>query len=111
MALVFTFGGVAPDDVLRSYVILLGTAFAYGAIGLFVSALVKRTQAATVINLVVVIFLTAGTAFIFLFWTAMTGNSGFLPDRPDRDDNPSRRSPSARPRPSCGSTRSWPRST
>ena len=88
VALVFTFGGVAPDDVLRSYVILLGTAFCYGAIGLFVSALVKRTQAATVINLVVVIALTAGTAFIFLFWTAMTGNSGFLPDRPARNENP-----------------------
>ena len=34
------------------------------------------------------IFLTAGTAFIFLFWTAMTGNCGFLPDQPTRDDNP-----------------------
>jgi ABC-type transport system involved in multi-copper enzyme maturation permease subunit len=88
VALVFTFGGVAPDDVLRSYVILLGTAFCYGSIGLFVSALVKRTQAATVINLVVVIALTAGTAFLFLFWTAMTGNSGFLPDRPVRNENP-----------------------
>ena len=43
------------------------------------SALVSRTQAATVINLVTVIALTAGTAFIFIFWTAMTGNSGFLP--------------------------------
>ena len=64
------------------------TAFTFGAIGLFVSALVKRTQAATVINLVAVIFLTAGTGFIFLFWTAMTGNSGFLPDEPTRDDNP-----------------------
>ena len=88
VALVFTFGGITPDDVVRAYVILLGTAFAFGAIGLFVSALVKRTQAATVINLVAVIFLTAGTAFIFLFWTAMTGNSGFLPDEPTRDQNP-----------------------
>jgi len=88
VALVFTFGGVAPDDVLRSYLILIGTAFCYGAIGLFVSALVKRTQAATIINLVTVIFLTAGTAFIFIFWVAMAGNSGFLPDRPVRDDNP-----------------------
>lgn len=88
VALVFTFGGVAPDDVVRSYAILLATAFAYGAIGLFVSALVRRTQAATVINLVTVIALTAGTAFIFIFWTAMTGSSGFLPDQPRRDDNP-----------------------
>jgi ABC-type transport system involved in multi-copper enzyme maturation permease subunit len=88
VALVFTFGGIAPEDVFRAYVILLATAFTFGAIGLFVSALVKRTQAATVINLVAVIFLTAGTGFIFLFWTAMTGNSGFLPDQQTRDDNP-----------------------
>ena len=52
VALVFTFGGVGPDDVVRAYVVLLVTAFAFGAIGLFVSALVRRTQAATVINLV-----------------------------------------------------------
>ena len=81
VALVFTFGGVGPDDVVKAYIVLLATAFAYGAIGLFVSALVRRTQAATVINLVTVIALTAGTAFIFIFWTAMTGSSGFLPDQ------------------------------
>ena len=88
VALVFTFGGVSPDDVVRAYVVLLVTAFAFGALGLFVSALVRRTQAATVINLVAVIFLTAGTAFIFIFWTAMAGNSGFLPDQQVRLENP-----------------------
>ena len=89
VALVFTFGGVSPDDVVRAYVVLLATAFAFGAIGVFVSALVRRTQAATVINLVVVILLTAGTAFIFIFWTAMAGNSGFLPDQQVRlGENP-----------------------
>ncbi len=81
VALVFTFGGVGPDDVIKAYIVLLATAFGYGSIGLFVSALVRRTQAATVINLVTVIALTAGTAFIFIFWTAMTGSSGFLPDQ------------------------------
>lgn len=88
VALVFTFGGVAPDDVVRAYAVLLATALAYGAIGLFVSALVRRTQAATVINLVAVIALTAGTAFLFLFWTAMTGSIGFLPDDAGRRDGP-----------------------
>ena len=87
VALVFTFGGVGPDDVVKAYVVLLGTAFAYGSIGLFVSALVRRTQAATIINLVTVIALTAGTAFIFIFWTAMTGSSGFLPDENGRKDD------------------------
>ena len=88
VALVFTFGGVAPEDVLRAYVVLFVTAIVFGSMGLFISALVKRTQAATVINLVLMIALTAGTAFIFVFWVAMTGSSGFLPDQPTRDDNP-----------------------
>ena len=87
-ALVFTFGGVGPDDMIKGYLVLVGTALAYGSIGLFVSALVKRTQAATVINLVTVIALTAGTVFVFVFWVAMTGNSGVLPDAGKRDVGP-----------------------
>ena len=78
-ALVFTFGGVGPDDMVKGYVVLLVTALFYGSVGLFVSALVKRTQAATVINLVTVIALTAGTGFIYIFWSSMT-NQGFLPN-------------------------------
>ena len=78
-ALVFTFGGVGPDDMVKGYVVLLVTALFYGSVGLFVSALVKRTQAATVINLVVVIALTAGTGFLYVFWSTMTSN-GLLPN-------------------------------
>ena len=86
VAIVFAFGGAAPDDVLRAYVVLLGTAVCFGSMGLFVSALVKRTQAATVINLVLTIVLTGGTAFLFIFWTAMTGSSGVLPDGTSKGD-------------------------
>ena len=78
-ALVFTFGGVGPDDLVRGYIVLVGTAIFYGSVGLFVSALVKRTQAATVINLVTVIALTAGATFVFVFWSMMT-NNGLLPN-------------------------------
>ena len=78
-ALVFTFGGVGPDDMVKGYVVLLVSALFYGSVGLFVSALVKRTQAATVINLVTVIALTAGTGFLFIFWSSMTSN-GLLPN-------------------------------
>ena len=84
-ALVFTFGGVGPEDMVKGYVVLVGTAFFYGALGLFVSALVKRTQAATVINLVAAIALTAGTTFLFVFWFAMTGIGGMNPN-PGRGD-------------------------
>jgi len=80
-ALVFTFGGVGPDDMIKGYLVLVGTALAYGSIGLFVSALVKRTQAATVINLVTVLALTAGTTFLFVFWLVMASNSGVPVDQ------------------------------
>jgi ABC-type transport system involved in multi-copper enzyme maturation permease subunit len=79
-ALVFAFGGVGPDDMVKGYVVLFGTALGYGALGLFVSALLKRTQAATVINLVLVIALTVGATIIFIFWSVFAGNSGVLPD-------------------------------
>ena len=84
VALVFTFGGVAPGGRAQGLCGPGGDCPAFGSIGLFVSALVKRTQAATVINLVIVIALTAGTAFVFVFWVAMTGSSGFLPDQTTR---------------------------
>ena len=98
-ALVFTFGGVGPEDLVRSYVVLFATAICFGSMGLFVSAFVKRTQAATVINLVTTIVVTAGATFLFVFWSSMTAN-GFLPNQPaQRDDslisNLTRRPPEA----------------
>jgi ABC-type transport system involved in multi-copper enzyme maturation permease subunit len=71
-AVVFVFGGVAPDDVIRGYIVLLATAFGLGAFGLFCSSLVKRTQAATVITTFGVMAMTLGSIFILLFWGAMT---------------------------------------
>jgi ABC-type transport system involved in multi-copper enzyme maturation permease subunit len=71
-AVVFVFGGVGPDDVIRGYVVLLATAFGLGAFGLFCSSLVKRTQAATVITTFGVMAMTLGSIFILLFWGAMT---------------------------------------
>jgi hypothetical protein len=78
---------VGPEDMVRAYVVLLGTAIAFGSIGLFVSALVKRTQAATVINLVTTIAVTAGATFVFVFWSVMTQN-GLLPNGVPRDESP-----------------------
>ena len=71
-ALVFTFGGVSPDDLIRGYLILFVTGFGLGSVGLFASSLVRRTQAATVLTYFLVLALTLGTGFIFYFWGAMT---------------------------------------
>src|SRR4029079_10967376 len=46
-ALVFVFGGVAPDDVIRGYAVLFATVIGLGSVGIFFSALTRRTGAST----------------------------------------------------------------
>lgn len=71
-AMVFMFGGVGPEDVVRGYLVLLVTAIGLGSVGVFFSALVRRTQAATVLTYVTVLALTLGSTFVFIFWGVMT---------------------------------------
>lgn len=76
-AVVFLYGGVAPEDVLRGYLVLVVTALGLGAFGLFCSSLVKRTQAATAITIFGVLVMTIGSVFILIFWQAMaTADNG-----------------------------------
>ncbi|MEA2519313.1 MAG: type transport system permease protein [Chloroflexota bacterium] len=72
-ALVFVFGGVGPDDVVRAYVVLIVSALGLGSLGLFISAVMQRTQGATVVTFFTVLFLTLGTLFGVLFWNTMAG--------------------------------------
>ena len=72
-AMVFVFGGIAPDEVLRGYIVLFASAIGLGSLGLFISALMQRTQAATVVTFFGVMALTMGSLFIVLFWTKMAG--------------------------------------
>ena len=62
-AVVFVFGGVAPDDVLHGYLVLIVTALGFGAFGLLASSLVKRTQAAIGDHVFGVLFLSIGSLF------------------------------------------------
>lgn len=78
-SVVFVFGGVGPEDLLRGYVLLFATAFGMGAIGLFISALVRRTQTAIVATFVIVLVLGIGSVGVHEFWKvasrpAPTGN-------------------------------------
>jgi ABC-type transport system involved in multi-copper enzyme maturation permease subunit len=67
-SLVFVFGAVGPEDLVRGYLVLFATAFGMGALGLFMSALTKRTQTATVLTYVLVLVLTVGTVALHQFW-------------------------------------------
>lgn len=74
MSLVFVFGGIAPDDVLRAYVYLLVVAFGIGSIGLLLSAMVRRSQVATALAYVVVFVLCVVTLFIHTWASVRSGD-------------------------------------
>lgn len=66
-ALVFVFGGVAPDDVIRGYVVLFATVIGLGSVGIFFSALTRRTGASTGLTFVVTLALVIGSFFVWIF--------------------------------------------
>ena len=74
-ALVLMYGGASVEDIVRAQVVLFVAAIGFGVIGLFCSALLKRTQSATVIAYSTVLFLTVGTFFVWRLWTAGLGGS------------------------------------
>jgi ABC-2 type transport system permease protein len=72
-ALVFVFGGVAPEDLIRGYIVLLVEVFGLGCLGLFFSALLKRTLAATIATYAIVLAMTVGASFVYVFLSATGG--------------------------------------
>ena len=84
-ALVFVFGGVAPDDVLRGYAVLFATVIGLGSVGLFFSALTRRTGASTGLTFVATIALTIGSyyTFGFLSSTSEFGPTGIRKPAPE----------------------------
>lgn len=63
-SLVFVFGGVTPRDMIKTFIVLICVAIMVGVIGLFFSALFKRTGRATVVSYLVVAALLFGPLFI-----------------------------------------------
>jgi ABC-type transport system involved in multi-copper enzyme maturation permease subunit len=84
-ALVFVFGGVGPDDVIRGYAVLFATVIGLGSIGLFFSALTRRTGASTGLTFVATIALTIGSYYVFGFMssTAEYGPTGLRKAAPE----------------------------
>ena len=85
-AIVLMYGGASVGDIVRQQVVLLAVAIGFGAIGIFASALMRRTQAATVVAYCAVLALTLGTAMVFAFWdqVASTSDDGFQFQERDR---------------------------
>ena len=73
-ALVLMYGGATLDDILRQQLILFASAIGFGVIGVFFSALVRRTQAATVLTYSTMLLLVIGTLLVWRFWTEVATN-------------------------------------
>jgi ABC-type transport system involved in multi-copper enzyme maturation permease subunit len=71
-AIVLMYGGAEVADIIRQQLVLLATAIGFGAVGIFASALMKRTQAATVVTYCAVIGAILGSAMLFGFWQTVT---------------------------------------
>jgi ABC-type transport system involved in multi-copper enzyme maturation permease subunit len=84
-ALVFVFGGVGPDDVVRGYAVLFATVIGLGSVGIFFSALTRRTGASTGLTFVATLGLVMGSLFVFVFLsnTADVSSTGLRKQPPE----------------------------
>lgn len=71
-ALVFVFGGVAPDDMIRAYIVLFATVIGLGSVGIFFSTLTRRTGASTGLTFVATLALVVGSVFVWIFLSSTT---------------------------------------
>ena len=82
-ALVFMYGGAEIHNIVQQQVVLLSAAIGFGAIGIFASALTKRTQTATVLTYSTVIGLVLGSAMLFGFWQTISQRDDVFGLRPN----------------------------
>ncbi len=73
VSLAFLFGGVTPMDMLLAFSLLLGFAVTFGVIGLFFSALFRRTGWAVGASYLVLAFFVLGTIFAYSVISVMRG--------------------------------------
>lgn len=74
-SVVFVFGGVTVSSMAKVMVMLVITAVMVGTMGLFFSALFRRTGRATIISLLVMVFLLLGPVFISIIMVVLGQNN------------------------------------
>ena len=68
VSLSYIFGGVATIDMFQSFLMLMGFALAYSVIGMFFSALFRRSAPATVASYIVIVVFVFGTLFAYILF-------------------------------------------
>lgn len=65
-SLAFLLGGVAPEEVIISLIVLVVTALAFGSVGILFSSLMKRTLGASVLTYAFALMATLGLPLLML---------------------------------------------
>lgn len=68
MAMVMIFGGVGLIELLTEVAFLVVTGIFIGSIGIFCSAMCKKTNMATILSYLMVVVLVIGTVLALIFW-------------------------------------------
>lgn len=76
-SIIFLFGGVALRDVIQAIGLMVIVAITYGMVGIFFSALIRRTGWAMILSYITVLAITFGTLFLWLVLLAI--NEGRTP--------------------------------
>jgi ABC-type transport system involved in multi-copper enzyme maturation permease subunit len=72
-SMAFLFGGVAPEEILGSLIVLICAALLYGSIGIFWSSLMRSTAASTVLSYATLLLLLAGLPFLWFVAMVIIG--------------------------------------
>lgn len=69
LGITFAIGGIHLQDIVQLFLFILISMFFIGSLGIFFSAALKRTAAATVLSYIALILITAGTMLLLLLAT------------------------------------------
>jgi ABC-type transport system involved in multi-copper enzyme maturation permease subunit len=72
----FLFGGIDPIDIVRAYVVVIAAGLAIGAIGIWCSAAMSRTQTATVAAFILTAAMVVGASAAWLGMDARLAEAG-----------------------------------
>ncbi|MGI8589318.1 MAG: ABC transporter permease subunit [Chloroflexia bacterium] len=75
-SIAFMIGGVAPEEIAGSVVVLFCTALLYGSIGIFWSSMMKSTATATVLSYGTLLAILAGLPFLLIVVGLLSSNPG-----------------------------------
>ncbi|MBZ4645799.1 MAG: hypothetical protein JG777_1288 [Clostridia bacterium] len=71
-SIVFLYGGLSPLDVAIIFLFQIVTAFFLGSVGIFFSAMFKKTTVATIVTYTIILALTLGTLIGFGFYSSIS---------------------------------------